>query len=102
MGLIDIAVVSALALMAGWPWIASAIAVASPITPRSAAPAVATAEDSHEEGWRQTWVSTLIDLIDQLEAGELPVENEQLALKLSKELLWEIIGGDGPQPSKSK
>ena len=102
MGLVDILVVVTLGLMAGWPWIASA--ASRLVAPRSAAPAAVSAGGSPIEAWRQTWASTLIRLIDDIENGEghFGVEESKAALKLSKELLWEIIGGDGPTPSKGK
>lgn len=100
MGLVDILVIASLGLMAGWPWIASA--ASRLVAPRSAAPAAVPAVGSPIEEWRQTWASTLITLIDEIENGEGHFEDSKAALKLSKELLWEIIGGDGPTPSKGK
>lgn len=100
MGLVDMLVVGAIGLMAGWPWIA--MAASRFVAPRSAAPAATSAVGSPIEEWRQTWASTLITLIDEIESGEGHFEDSKAALKLSKELLWEIIGGDGPTPSKAK
>ena len=100
MGLLDIVVGSAFALMVGWPWIASV--AGRLVAPRSAAPAAVPAGGSPTEVWRQTWASTLISLIDEIEQGEGYFEDSKAALMLSKELLWEIIGGDGPTPSKGK
>jgi hypothetical protein len=100
MGLLDLLVVGTLGLMASWPWIATA--VSSFVAPRSAASAATSAVGSPIEEWRQTWASTLITLIDDLENGEGHVPDSKAALRLSKELLWEIIGGDGTPPSKAK
>lgn len=100
MGWLDIGVGLTLALMVGWPWIASA--AGRLVAPRSAAPAAVPAGGSPIEEWRQTWASTLISLIDDIEQGEGYFDDSKAALKLSKELLWEIIGGDGPTPSKGK
>jgi hypothetical protein len=99
MGLLDIAVIATLGLMVGWPWLASLIPT---LTPRPAATAAKQEAGSSDDDWRQAWASTLIRLINEIEAGEGRFEDDRQALILSRELLWEVIGGDGAKPSKAK
>jgi hypothetical protein len=42
------------------------------------------------EGWRAGWVQTLMELQNVLEAEGKNAE----AVKLNRELIWQIIGGD--------
>lgn len=102
MSMLDAIVLVVLTSGAGWPlfsrWLASATASLKPRPATSAA----TAEGSPIQEWRQAWASTLIRMIDEIEAGHGHFDDPKAALRLSKELLWEVIGGDGPQPSKSK
>lgn len=100
MGLLDWLVIGTLAVMAAWPWVASRFAAF--VATRPAASAAKPADGSPIEEWRQAWSSTLISLIDDIEGGEGHFADEKSALKLAKELLWEVIGGDGPTPSKAK
>jgi hypothetical protein len=99
---LDLAVVGVLGLMAAWPFIAGRISwLTELVKPRPASPA-ATPEGSPIEEWRQAWAFTLIRLIDDIEAGVTHFEDDVAARKLARDLLWEIIGGDGPTPSKGK
>lgn len=100
MGLLDWAVAAALGAMVVWPWVAPRVAAL--VTARTAAPAAKPAVGGSIEGWRQSWSSTLISLIDEIESGEAHFEDDKAAVKLAKELLWEVIGGDGSIPSKGK
>lgn len=52
--------------------------------------------------WRQRWAATLIDFIDEIEDGKDELPRPDHATMLARELVWEIVGGDGPQPSKGK
>lgn len=52
------------------------------------------------EAWRQKWSATLISFIESIEAGEGHLEDEAKATRLTRELIWEIIGGDGQQAAK--
>ena len=99
MGMIDYAVIAVLSLAAAWPVLAP---LASRLKPRPAPAAAKPAAGSPIEAWRQAWAATLITLLNEIEAGEGHFEDEKAAIRLAKELLWEIIGGDGPTPSKSK
>ena len=58
-------------------------------------------QGSQVELWRQKWTTTLITLLDQIEAGQGQFNDKAAAVRLGRELLWEVIGGDGP-PSKGK
>jgi hypothetical protein len=104
MGTLDLLVVASLGLMASWPFIANGFSYAlASLKPRPASPAADPAGgSSNTEEWRQAWAFTLIRLIDDIEGGKTHFENEAAARKLARDLLWEIIGGDGPTPSKSK
>lgn len=99
MNTLDALVAAAIGGMAAWPFI---VKLASPLlvhTPKTAPAAGPKAGDT--EAWRQSWASTLISLLDQIEAGQGHFADDKTALRLAKELLWEIIGGDGA-PSKAK
>jgi len=43
-----------------------------------------------KEEWRQKWTATLIDLLADLDKGGM-----QQGATLCRELMWEIIGGEG-------
>lgn len=100
MTLLDVLVICVLVGGAAWPAVSAA--VPRIFSPRPAARPAEPAEGSPIEAWRQAWASTIITLIDQIEGGHGHFEDEKVALRLAKELLWEVIGGDGPMPSKSK
>lgn len=97
MNQLDLLVLAGIGTAALWPLLKGVVARVR--SPRPAAPVTPT---SSVQEWRQAWASTLIRLIDELEGGDGHFPNPDAALRLSKELLWEVIGGDGPQPSKSK
>jgi hypothetical protein len=100
---LDLLVILALVGMAGWPFIVNSfVGLSSRLQPRPAAPSVAPVIDMPAEEWRQAWAFTLIKLVDDIEAGDAHFEDRVLARKLARDLLWEIIGGDGPVPPKSK
>lgn len=101
MNSLDLLVLLTLGGMAAWPFIASPLL--SMIRPRPATPAAPAAEGgSIVEEWRQAWAFTLMRLIDDIETGGSHFEDKVLARKLTRDLLWEVIGGDGPVPSKGK
>jgi hypothetical protein len=56
--------------------------------------------DTVEVVWRQKWSATLITFIESIEDGEGHLEDEAKAARLARELIWEIIGGDGQQAGK--
>lgn len=89
MGLIDLAVLSALGLAAAYPLLKAAIQKASAFTRR----AKVDSPDAVEQ-WRQRWTALLITLGREIESGEGGLPRKDQALMLSKELMWEIIGGD--------
>lgn len=97
---LDLLVLLSIGAMAAWPVVFPY--VSGLLKPRTAVAAAKPEAGSSIEEWRQSWAHTLIKLIDDIENGEGHFEDEKLALKLAKELLWEIIGGDGPTPSKGK
>ncbi len=100
---LDLLVILALGSMAAWPFLVnSLVGLASRLQPRPAAPSAAPVIGSPTEEWRQAWAFTLLKLVDDIEAGEAHFEDRVLARKLARDLLWEIIGGDGPVPSKGK
>lgn len=85
----DIAVIAVIAVVAAWPWIASA-AVAGWGLVRRPAP-VAPIKAAGGEGWQAAWVQTLMSLQDELQAkGGKP----DAAVKLCRELIWLLIGGE--------
>lgn len=89
---IDLAFGAAVALVVAWPVVwkyASKLRATGP-------------QATSVEAWRQKWTATLITLIDQIEAGGGHFTSKDSAVRLAKELLWEVIGGDGPQPTKPK
>jgi hypothetical protein len=101
---LDLLVILALGSMAAWPFLVnSLVGLASRLQPRPATPAAPAAEGgSIVEEWRQAWAFTLMRLIDDIETGDSHFEDLVLARKLTRDLLWEVIGGDGPAPSKGK
>jgi hypothetical protein len=94
---LDLIVVVAIAAVLGLPYLRSAVGLLSqpklvPLLP----------PEPDAIAWRQRWAANVIDLIDEIEDGQSELERPDTALRLARELVWEIIGGDGPQPSKSK
>jgi hypothetical protein len=45
-------------------------------------------------GWRQQWSAILIDFINEVEGGKVTLQKPDEALRLAKELVWELIGGE--------
>jgi len=77
----DLAVYSVLAAVAGLPFLAPLLkGVKLPALPAMAA---------KPERWQAKSVDTLIALQTELEARKMPA-----AVKLCRELIWEVIGGD--------
>lgn len=95
MGLLDIAVLSALALFAAYPYILSATSGLTSLF----APGPPSLDAV--EKWRQRWVTLLITLSREIEAGKGGVGEQKQARMLCNELMWEIIGGDSA-PAKPK
>jgi len=82
----DYLVIAAIALIALAPLTGRVLAAARALARRPApAPLKAPAE-----GWRAGWVQTLMELQNVLEAEGKNAE----AVKLNRELIWQIIGGD--------
>jgi hypothetical protein len=82
----DYLVIAVIALIAIAPLSGKVLAAARALARRPApAPLEAPAE-----GWRAGWVQTLMELQNVLEAEGKNVE----AIKLNRELIWQIIGGD--------
>ena len=95
MGLLDIAVLSALGLFAAYPFILQATGrLKSLLVPGP--PSLDAVEK-----WRQRWVTLLITLSREIEAGKGGVGEQKQARMLCNELMWEIIGGD-TTPAKPK
>lgn len=93
----DWLVVVGIAGCLAWPAVSAwGSSVASMLTPRPAAPAVKPAADGQE--WRQAWASVVIDLINELESGSVKLDKPEVAARLARELLWQIIGGGGEKP----
>lgn len=92
MSLMDLVVLSALAVLAGYPLAKSAFAT---VRLRAFARASAAETDGVAK-WRQKWTASLITLGTEIEAGNGGQLRKEEALKLSKELMWEIIGGEVP------
>lgn len=88
---LDLAVVVGIAAVLALPYLRSTVGLLS-----------WPAKKDGGMAWRQRWAATVIDFIEEVEAGEGTLERPEAALRLARELVWEIIGGDGPQPTKSK
>lgn len=99
----DLIVYSGLAALALAPaikpalsWVYGVASSAAPTLPlKPAAP-----EGDTLEAWRQKWSATLITFIESIEGGEGSLEDDAKATRLARELIWEIIGGDGQQAGK--
>lgn len=63
----------------------------------SSRPAAPVSKPSSDD-WRQEWASCLIGFIDEVEADSSRLIDSAKAVRLARELIWEIIGGDGEQP----
>lgn len=99
----DLMVYSVLAVLAAAPYLQTLVLqlwdrVANAV-PTLPAPAPAH-QDATLEAWRQNWSATLISFLDSIEAADGLVEDEAKAARLARELIWEIIGGDGQQAGK--
>ena len=90
MKLLDVIVAVSIAAILAWPALRK-MTIRLP----------AASQGSPVELWRQKWTTTLITLLDQIEAGQGQFNDKAAAVRLGRELLWEVIGGDGP-PSKGK
>lgn len=99
----DLIVYSGLAALAISPFIKPALSWAYGLA-SSAAPTLPPKPPAHQsdtlEVWRQKWSATLITFIESIEGGEGILEDEAKATRLARELIWEIIGGDGQQAGK--
>lgn len=83
MTIIDVVVLAAVGGVAAWPLIGNGL------------PKIFRGRSSIDYSWRQKWAHTIIELINQIEEGQKELRNPDQALLLSKELVWELIGGDG-------
>ena len=81
----DYLVIAAIALIAIVPMFGDKVLAAARAAARRPTPIKPAAE-----GWRAGWVQTLMELQTVLEAEGKNVE----AVKLNRELIWQIIGGD--------
>jgi len=89
--LIDILVVSGLLLFAAAPYLVRLI----PSQPAKLPPPVAPAVDDHAE-WQTHWTNTLIKLLNELDES-----GDKRAVELTRDLMWQILGGsDAPQSKK--
>lgn len=100
MSILDSVMLVSIGLVLAWPYLFSFLAGLWKPGTASIVPS-APADGRPIEQWRQSWASRLITLIEQIENQEDHFVNDKAALALAKELLWEIIGGDG-LPSKGK
>lgn len=95
MNRLDLLVLSAIAAVAVFPMLRAAAVRAFGVLSRKD-----TASPDSVEKWRQKWTSLLITLGREIEAGGGSLTRQDEALRLSRELMWEIIGGEGPSTSK--
>lgn len=95
MNRLDLLVLSAIAAVAVFPLLRAAVVRAI----GAASSKGAVSPDSVEK-WRQKWTALLITLGREIEAGSGSLTRQDEALRLSRELMWEIIGGEGPSASK--
>lgn len=91
----DIAVLSVLALTAAFPLVWSGAAKAMAVVGKKN-----VASPDAVEQWRQRWTGLLITLGREIESGNGGLSRQAEALRLSRELMWEIIGGEPDQPAK--
>jgi hypothetical protein len=92
----DVLVISVLAAVAGWPFIQGFV---SNIQARTPAAPPAPVQSQSVEAWRQEWATTLIALIADLEDGKGHFTKPEEAIKLARKLAWQVVGGDGVEPS---
>ena len=93
---IDVGVYGAIAAVALLPFSGAALGWLRGLLPSSRGPAQAAAN------WRQHWSGVLIDFIDDVEEDGGDLAKPEEALRLARELVWELIGGDGAQASGKK
>lgn len=93
--LVDIAVFSVLAMVAGFPVLDAAIRKVLAVSKKKD-----VANPDAVEQWRQRWTALLITLGREIESGSGGTIRKEEALRLSRELMWEIIGGEPDQPAK--
>lgn len=97
---LDLLVVTVIVGCVAWPALHSGVThLVTLLQPRPAAPSAVPAAGGSIQEWRQAWASKLIELIDELESGKAGVNKPEPAVRLAKELLWQIIGGGGPTPT---
>lgn len=92
MSLLDIAVYSGIAVVALLPF---AGRIKQLLKPGSLTVTKPVLFDTTQE-WRQRWSATIIDLIEDVEDGTATLNRPDTVLRLARELVWEIIGGDQP------
>lgn len=84
---LDYLVIAAISLIALWPLLLQGLGAARAAARRPAAPPI---KERAGAGWRSGWVQTLMELQGVLESeGKNPE-----AIKLNRELIWLIIGGE--------
>jgi hypothetical protein len=89
MNRLDLLVLSAIAVVAAYPLVRTAASRAVQAFRRQGS----VSPDSVEK-WRQKWTSLLITLGREIEGGSGSLTRQDEALRLSRELMWEIIGGE--------
>lgn len=80
----DIAVIGGIALVVAWPVISKKAATLIPATRPSAG----------VEQWRHSWATSLLALISELESDQGYVADKAAAIKLARQLAWQVIGGE--------
>lgn len=97
---LDVLVALALSLMAAWPFIAAfAYRAWVAVKPAPAATPAVSADGSTQESWRRAWAATLLSLASEIEGGRGDLNDAAGTLRLTRELLWRVIGGDGDPPT---
>jgi len=90
---IDLLVLSGLSLFAILPYVASYLRVPARVAaPVPAAPAV----DGHTV-WQTKWTNTLIQLLNELDEKE-----DAEAVSLTRDLMWQILGGTDDKPAQGR
>lgn len=86
--LFDLAAYSLLAIVALFPLISNGLSALGTIRLPAWRPA-APAEPTKEQ-WQSAWIGRLVSLQNELEERKMPA-----AVKLCRELTWELLGGGG-------
>lgn len=91
--LTDSLVISGLLLFAAFPYLIKLI----PSRPAKSLPQAAPVDD--HAAWQTKWTNTLIQLLNELEEN-----GESEAATLTRDLMWQILGGtdDTPAPGGKK